>query len=138
MNPVPINELACSQAFARLFARLDQFDYLGVARQFTHDGVWHRQGAVLQGHEAIILALQARPPHLFVQHILHEVSCELVVPGHLKGFAYMTVFRRESVTPIIPPQPLRPADMLISWDVDFGQENGAWLIRELRNTPLYR
>jgi hypothetical protein len=28
--------------------------------------------------------------------------------------------------------------MLISWDVDFGQENGAWLIRELRNTPLYR
>jgi hypothetical protein len=75
---------------------------------------------------------------LFVQHILHEVSCELVVPGHLKGFAYMTVFRKESATPIIPPQPLRPADMLISWDVDFGQENGAWLIRELRNTPLYR
>lgn len=138
MNPEPIDELACSQVFARLFARLDHFDYPGVARQFTHDGIWHRQGVVLQGHEAIILALQSRPPHLFVQHILHEVSCELVVPGHLKGFAYMTVFRKESTTPMVPPLPVKTADMLISWDVDFGQENGAWLIRELRNTALYR
>lgn len=138
MNPEPLDELACSQVFARLFARLDQFDYPGVARQFTLDGVWHRQGAVLQGYQAIVQALQARPPHLFVQHILHEVSCEAIAPGHLKGFAYMTVFRRESATPIVPPIAPRVADMLISWEVDFSRENGAWLIQELRNKSLYR
>jgi hypothetical protein len=138
MNPDTIEELACSQVFSRLFAKLDQFDYPGVARQFTREGVWHRQGAVLRGHDAIVRALQSRSSQLFVQHILHQVSCEAIVPGHIQGFAYMTVFRKESATPIIPPQPIRAADMLISWNVDFAQEDGAWLIRELRNTPLYR
>ncbi|MES2538059.1 MAG: nuclear transport factor 2 family protein [Pseudomonadota bacterium] len=138
MSETVMSELICSQVFSRLFARLDRFDLEGVTKCFARNGVWHRQGAALDSHPVMLKALQARPAHLFVQHILHQVACEHVDETHIKAVAYMTVYRKDPPEKITPPLPTQVPDMVINWDVEFVLEEGAWLISRLGNVPLYR
>ena len=138
MSQETIEQLECAQVLARLFHRLDKADYEGVADQFSTACDWHRQGKVLANRAQIIAALQLRPRHLFVQHILHEVVCDPAGPDRMSGFAYMTVFRKEFDAPPALPLPTERPDMLISWQAEFIRENGAWRVRHLSNTSLYR
>ena len=138
MTSTALDQLACSQVLGRMFHRLDSVDYDGVAAQFSESCEWHRQGKVLRSHAEIIAALKLRPQHLFVQHILHEVVCDPVSENRMRGFAYMTVFRKEFDQPPTLPLPTERPDMLISWSAEFTRESGEWRIKHLTNTALYR
>lgn len=138
MTTTTLDQLACAQVLGRLFHRLDTFDYNGVAAQFSESCEWHRQGKVLRTHADIIAALNLRPQHLFVQHILHEVVCDPVGDDRMSGFAYMSVFRKEFDSPPQLPLPTERPDMLISWNAEFVRQGTDWRIRRLTNTALYR
>ena len=138
MTSSMLDQLACAQVLGRLFHRLDSFDYPGVAAQFSESCEWHRQGKVLKSHADIIAALQLRPKHLFVQHILHDVVCDPIDDTRMSGFAYMSVFRKEFDSPPQIPLPAERPDMLISWKAEFERQGDKWRITHLSNTALYR
>jgi hypothetical protein len=138
MTSSMLDQLACAKVLGRLFHRLDSFDYPGVAAQFSESCEWHRQGKVLRSHADIIAALQLRPKHLFVQHILHDVVCDPIDDTRMSGFAYMSVFRKEFDSPPQIPLPAERPDMLISWKAEFERQGDQWRITHLSNTALYR
>ena len=81
----------------RLYAMLDHLDarrYEAMTALFSPSGRWIRQGQTLEGHAAILQALQARPTGMRVRHLLsnplvHECSAE-----HAVVAAHMTAYRQ--------------------------------------------
>ena len=62
-----------SQCLYALISHLDARRYEALAQLFTPQGRWLRQGQWLQGHEAIVQALQARPQGMRVFHTLSNI-----------------------------------------------------------------
>jgi hypothetical protein len=83
-----------SQCLHALISHLDARRYEALAQLFTPQGRWLRQGQWLQGREAIIHALQARPQGMRVFHTLSNILVIECSPEQAVVEAYMTAYRQ--------------------------------------------
>jgi hypothetical protein len=83
-----------SQCLHALISHLDARRCEALSQLFTPQGRWLRQGQWLQGREAIVQALQARPQGMRVFHTLSNILVIECSPEQAVVEAYMTAYRQ--------------------------------------------
>ena len=82
----------CEQTVLRLFGAMDALDYEHVADAFVADGVWHRAGKALRGHDAIVAAMNERPTGRLVRHVITNVVIDVLDETRATGRCYVTAY----------------------------------------------
>ena len=112
-----------SQCLYALISHLDARRCEALAQLFTPQGRWLRQGQWLQGREAIVQALQARPKGMRVFHTLSNILVLECGPEQAVVEAYMTAYRQlEGQRPEL--------FSLNTVSTTFQRESTLWLIAE--------
>lgn len=83
-----------TQALNALFSHLDERRYEELACMFLPDGRWLRQGQWLEGREAILGAMSARPTTMRVRHVISNVVVAQRSAQEASVQAYLTTYRR--------------------------------------------
>ncbi len=102
LPPVPSRDAApvlgeLTQQLHRFFHQLDERRYDAMLAQFTDDGRWLRQGAWLEGRDAIGAALQARPAGTETRHVMSNAYLAELSADRAVLEAYMTAYRYPAV-----------------------------------------
>ncbi len=85
-------EAACVAATLRFFRGLDTRENDVVVSTMAPDGVWDRQGKLLEGRAAILAALEQRPANRATCHIITNISTEIVGPDRAFVRFYLTAY----------------------------------------------
>ncbi len=64
--------VSCEQLVHRFYQALDAAEFMKLAQLFRDDGVWFRQGKQLQGHQAILKAMDERPAGRKTAHLVQN------------------------------------------------------------------
>jgi len=131
--------IECQQHIHAFYGALDAGDFELVSAAFAEEGVWHRQGAVLQGPAAVRSALADRPAQRVSAHLVNNLVV-IPVSATEASAGYLTlVFRDDG-----PRADGAPADLgnayVISWNDDRLQKgaDGAWRFMEKRSSQRFR
>lgn len=128
---------ACTQLTHQLFYCLDEADYGRLVALFEEDGVWHRQGEALKGHEQILKAMAKRPPTQRIRHVITNAFIESQAQGVVHLVAYMTAYRFDDGSrrsgPVEISRPLRISVVRAA----MRQTRGEWKIAEMSLTPEF-
>ena len=85
------------QLLHRFFHALDQSYYADLLALFEPDAIWHRQGAVLRGHDEIRAALDKRSATQRIRHVLSNTFVAAAEPApegdKARLISYMTAYR---------------------------------------------
>lgn len=92
-------EWDCCQLLVRFYDHFDRWNYAEMVALFAVDGVWHRAGKVLAGHEAIVAELKLRSTTQKIRHVLSNLLVDVRDPGHADVQAYLTVYRHDDGKP---------------------------------------
>lgn len=91
-----------TQQLHAFIGHLDERRYDALARMFVPQGRWLRQGRWLEGREAILDAMAARPATMRVRHIISNVQVAMEGENAARVTAYMTAYRQlEGGTPAL-------------------------------------
>ncbi len=97
MNLIPV-DAACvgdlTQSLHAFISHLDERRYDDLAAMFAPEGRWLRQGRWLEGRDAILEALAARPAGMRVRHVMSNAWVQPADGGLMHQEAYMTAFRQ--------------------------------------------
>ncbi|WP_167784595.1 nuclear transport factor 2 family protein [Ramlibacter rhizophilus] len=112
-----------TQQLYALISHLDERRYEEIADMFVPQGRWLRQGRWLEGREAILAGLRARPADMRVRHLFSNVWVTAVEGDEARAEATMTAFRQ---------LPGRPPELFTINRVHtvFCRDGDGWLIRE--------
>ena len=99
MSPSPALLPLCQQLLHHFFYCLDESDYDGLLALFEPDGVWHRQGVALRGHEAMREAMQSRSATQRIRHVLSNVLVHSHDNHATEVGGYMVVYRFDNGEP---------------------------------------
>ncbi len=83
-----------TQALHAFISHLDERRYDELLAAFAPQGRWLRQGRWLEGRDAILQALQARPAGMRVRHVMSNAWAWHGEGGVVHQEAYMTAFRQ--------------------------------------------
>jgi hypothetical protein len=123
-DPIDAHEVVrLTQQLYALISHLDERRYEEIAGMFVPQGRWLRQGRWLEGREAILAGLRARPSEMRVRHVFSNVWVTAIDGDEARAEATMTAFRQ---------LPGRPPELFTINRVHtvFCREGGTWLIRE--------
>lgn len=90
--PALVTEL--TQRLNAFFSHLDNRRYADVLDLFLLQGRWLRQGHWLEGREAILAALDARPASMKVRHVISNIVVTAKAAGQAHVEACMTAYRQ--------------------------------------------
>jgi hypothetical protein len=85
-------EAACVAVTLRFFRGLDAREPEMSAGAMAPDGVWDRQGTLLEGRAAIVEALKQRPANRVTAHIITNITTEIVGPERAFVRFYLTTY----------------------------------------------
>lgn len=118
--------LACERAVLRFTAAFDASDVDGMLAEFAPDGVWQRQEGAVRGHDGLRALMAARPPGLFVRHVVTNMRVAPAGSGSARCMSYVTVYRHDHGGP--KPVPLsQPALVGVYHDV-LQKTEQTWLL----------
>jgi hypothetical protein len=127
----------CTQLTHQLFYCLDESKYDQLVSLFEKNGIWHRQGEVLTGHEQILRAMAKRPSTQRIRHLITNSFIESQSQGLVNLVAYMTAYRFDDGTvrkgPVEISRPLRMSVVRAA----LRQTEGQWKIAEMSLTPEF-
>ncbi len=83
----------CLQLLHQFFHHLDQYRYESLIELFEPDATWHRQGAVLRGHDEIREALVKRSTTQRIRHVLSNTAVVAEEADSVWLSSYMTAYR---------------------------------------------
>lgn len=83
-----------TQRLYALISHLDERRYDQIAEIFMPQGRWLRQGRWLEGREAILSGLHARPANMRVRHVFSNVWVTELQGDTARADAYMTAYRQ--------------------------------------------
>lgn len=83
-----------TQQLHAFFRHLDDRRYDELSAMFLPDGRWLRQGQWLDGRDAILAALRARPANVRVRHLVSNVVATLRSRDEAEVQAYLAAYRR--------------------------------------------
>jgi len=104
-----------------------------LAGRMAADGVWHRQGKVLNGRGAVLEALSARSKTMRIHHLISNLFADQADENRCVMRGYMLVVRHEPGRRLEGPAPLSGIENIRTTHVELARVNGAWLIVQMRN-----
>ena len=119
----------------RFYRHLDERDVGALTGLMLPDGVWHRQGAVLAGGEAIAAALARRSPTMRIHHLLTNAYAVPAGPDAAAVTAYMLVVRHEPGGPLEGPAPLTGVESIRTVRATLRATAQGWRIAAMRSDP---
>lgn len=131
-NPSEAIGLCCNQVMG-FFRDLDDNDYESLVGRMLPDGVWHRQGKVLGGRDAVRAALALRSGTQRIHHLITNLFADAVDGARCSLRGYMLVVRHDEGKPLAGPAPLKGIENIRTTRVELAWRDGAWLIADMRN-----
>jgi len=122
----------CNNQILALYRDLDESKYEPMVARFAPDGVWHRQGKVLEGRDQMLAALQMRSKTQRVHHLMVNLFADRVEADRCSIRGYMLVLRHEDGKPIEGPAPLTGIESIRTTYIDLARIDGQWLITQMR------
>jgi len=86
----------CQQTLTKLFYYLDEKQYDDLLSIFEQDGIWFRQGKVLEGHSAIMAAMQARSATYAIRHMVSNFLVTQVDGDVVEVVSYLTAYANDN------------------------------------------
>ena len=119
----------------QFYRHLDDRDVAALTGLMLPDGVWHRQGAVLEGAEAIAAALARRSPTMRIHHLLTNAFAVLTEPNGVEVTAYMLVVRHEPGQSLDGPAPFNGIENIRTVRATLRHTPSGWRIASMRGDP---
>jgi hypothetical protein len=132
MSPSEAIGLCCNQVLG-FFRDLDDNDYESLVGRMLSDGVWHRQGKVLDGRDAVRAALALRSRTQRIHHLITNLFADAADGTRCRLRGYMLVVRHDEGKPRAGPAPLSGIENIRTTRVELAWRDGAWLIADMRN-----
>lgn len=123
----------CRNQVMGFFRDLDDNAYDSLVSRMAPDAVWHRQGKVLTGREAVLQALSARSPTMRIHHLISNLFADSVEDSRCVMRGYMLVVRHDAGRVLEGPAPLSGIENIRTTHVELARVAGAWLIVRMRN-----
>ncbi|AOB29404.1 hypothetical protein AKI39_00100 [Bordetella sp. H567] len=123
----------CRNQVMGFFRDLDDNAYDSLVSRMTADGVWHRQGKVLNGRGAVLQALSVRSKTMRIHHLISNLFADQVDDDRCAMRGYMLVVRHDAGRPLDGPAPLSGIENIRTTHVELARVDGAWLIARMRN-----
>jgi hypothetical protein len=123
----------CRNQVMGFFRDLDENDYEGLTARMAPDGVWHRQGKVLAGREAVRQALAQRSATMRIHHLITNLLADTVDDTRCVMRGYMLVVRHDAGKPLAGPAPLSGIENIRTTHVELTRRDGTWLVARMRN-----
>jgi hypothetical protein len=124
------------QTVTRMYRRLDDRDYKGIAALMAPDGVWHRQGAALSGEPAILAAMAKRSPSLMIHHLLSNLFADIAADGSAMVTGYMLVVRYDNGTKVSGAAPFTGVENIRTIRVKLTPGEAGWRIQNADSDPI--
>jgi len=113
----------CGQAVMRFYAALDAGNLAEVAGMMADEGVWHRQGKVLQGPAEVLSALRNRPAGRVTAHLVNNLVIDVSDDCKTATARYMLlVFRHDRDPGGTGPAPLAGSLLSITLTTDLWRD----------------
>ena len=128
----------CAEAVVRFFAALDAGRPGEVAGAMADDGVWHRQGAALQGPAGVSAALASRPAGRITAHLVQNVVVDLD-GGDEAAVRYLVLTYRHDAPAGAPdgPAPLDRPLSIAAYDDRLRRVGDDWRVLERRSRAVF-
>ncbi|ARP79376.1 hypothetical protein CAL12_00095 [Bordetella genomosp. 8] len=123
----------CRNQVMGFFRDLDDKSYDSLVGRMTPDGIWHRQGKVLNGREDVMRAMSARSPTMRIHHLISNLYADRADERRCVMRGYMLVVRHEAGRPLQGPAPLDGIENIRTTHIELVRVDGAWLIAVMRN-----
>lgn len=128
----------CREAVIRFFAALDAGRPGEVARAMAKEGIWHRQGAALQGPAGVAAALASRPAGRVTAHLVQNIVVDL--DGDAEAAVHYVVLTYRHDAPAGAPDGPAPLDRPLSiaaYDDRLRRVGDDWRVLERRSRVLF-
>lgn len=123
----------CRNQVMGFFRDLDDNAYGSLVGRMTPDTVWHRQGKILDGRDAVLQALSARSRTMRIHHLISNLYADRVDGERCIMRAYMLVVRHDAGSQLDGPAPLSGIENIRTTHVELARAQGGWLIARMRN-----
>ena len=88
-------EQDCADVVLAFFRALDQREHASVAALLSPSGTWHRQGAVLNGPQAVLDALSKRDPNRHTAHVITNVQITMQSRDRATARFYLVAYESQ-------------------------------------------
>ncbi len=124
------------QTVIRMYRRLDDRDYKGIAALMAPGGVWHRQGAKLASEAEILAAMAKRSPTLMIHHLLTNLFADIAADGTAMVTGYMLVVRYDSGTQPAGAAPYTGVENIRTIRVKLAPTGSGWAILDASSDAI--
>ena len=131
-----LSAAAAVHTVTKLYRRLDDRDYKGIAALFAPDGVWYRQGAALSNEAQILEAMGKRSPTLLIHHLLSNMFADIAADGSAQVTGYMLVVRHDNGSPIPGPAPYSGVENIRTIRAKLVPAEHGWRIQSADSDPI--
>lgn len=128
---------ALLQLTNRFFYCLDEFRYRELVDSMVPEGTWHRQGKVLRGRDAVLAALEERPPTMRIRHVITNFLVTAATDDVAEAVAYMTAYRHDDGRDLPMPRTIAGPFRVLLVKTRFHRQQGRWLIAEQAATSEF-
>ena len=130
-------EWECQQILTRFCLYSDTRQYDKLINLFTPDGVWHRLGEALAGHEMLRTAMEARPLEALSRHVITNVLVTVIDADHAESISYKSIYRNEEGELLEKPVPLNGPKWVSVYADNFLRTDEGWRITRKEGTTLF-
>lgn len=123
----------CRNQVMGFFRDLDDNAYDSLVSRMSPAAVWHRQGKVLHGREAVLQALAGRSRTMRIHHLISNLFADRAEDDRCVMRGYMLVVRHDAGAPLEGAAPLSGIENIRTTHVELTCMEGAWLIDRMRN-----
>ena len=121
---------------ARLYRRLDDRDYKGIAALMAPGGVWQRQGVALKSEPEILAAMAKRSATLKIHHLLSNMFADIATDGTAMVVGYMLVVRYDNGSLISGPALYSGVENIRTIRVKLAPTQAGWRILHADSDPI--
>lgn len=120
----------CESIALQFMAHFDARNYEEAAKLFAPDGIWHRADISIRGREDFLKHMGARPPGIFVRHVITNLLARRTDQETIRVDSYVTVYRHDFADAPVLPAALHSPDVVGRYTDVFRQIGGNWLLQE--------
>jgi hypothetical protein len=117
---------------------LDTGDFRQLVDCMAADGIWHRQGKVLQGHAMILDALAARGSDVRTAHLVSNFRLNSADAVVAEARFLMVAYRYDGPVREDEPSPIDVPFSIALYRCRYAAIDGQWKITEIQSQPRFR
>ena len=130
-------EWECQRVLTQFCLYSDTRQYDKLVNLFTPDGVWHRLGEALAGHEMLRTAMEARPVEALSRHVVTNVLVTVIDADHADVISYKSIYRHEEGEMLAKPVPLNGPKWVSVYTDEMVRTDDGWRIKRKEGTTLF-